>query len=33
VLKTAHLLACHREAPLRFEHLRTVLVIEGHKID
>ncbi|KAF4453067.1 hypothetical protein F53441_4298 [Fusarium austroafricanum] len=32
VLKTANLLACHKEEKLAFRHLRTVLRVEGHSL-
>ncbi|KAM0434029.1 hypothetical protein ACHAPT_003973 [Fusarium lateritium] len=32
VLKTANLLACHKGQKLSFEHLRTVLRVEGHSL-
>ncbi|KAM6522120.1 hypothetical protein FALCPG4_011808 [Fusarium falciforme] len=32
VLKTANLLACHKGQRLSFEHLRTVLRVEGHSL-
>ncbi|KAL4722889.1 hypothetical protein ACLX1H_010129 [Fusarium chlamydosporum] len=32
VLKTANLLACHKEEKLAFRHLQTVLRVEGHSL-
>lgn len=32
VLKTANLLACHKEEKLAFKHLRVVLKVEGHSL-
>ncbi|CEI69444.1 hypothetical protein FVEN_g6967 [Fusarium venenatum] len=32
VLKTANLLACHKEEKLAFKHLRIVLRVEGHSL-
>jgi ATP-dependent 26S proteasome regulatory subunit len=32
VLKTANLLACHKEEKLSFKHLRIVLRVEGHSL-
>ncbi|UZP41896.1 hypothetical protein NXS19_009712 [Fusarium pseudograminearum] len=32
VLKTANLLACHKEEKLGFKHLRIVLRVEGHSL-
>ncbi|KXJ93320.1 P-loop containing nucleoside triphosphate hydrolase protein [Microdochium bolleyi] len=32
VLKTSNLLACHRQEKLNFEHLKTVLNVQGQKI-